>query len=69
MLFFWCAVLIFWCAGKEIESAVQTFAVSLPPYGESFDAFWQEFCSVLAEVLVLSTQCKNALLIPKKFSG
>jgi hypothetical protein len=59
MLFFWCAVQIFWCAGKNIfERAVQTFAASLPPfsvsfcylmtqvlppYGASFAALWHEF--------------------------
>jgi hypothetical protein len=52
---------------KKLEHAVKTFAVSFPPFGISlvpegtnFSYFWQEFCLVLAGVLVPSTKIFRA---------
>jgi hypothetical protein len=46
MKFFWCALQIFWYAGKNFFIAKYKL---LPPYGASFATFWLKFCSVLQE--------------------
>jgi len=46
MIFFWCAVQIFWCAGKKKLIAQYKL---LPAYGASFAPLSWKFCSVLQE--------------------
>jgi len=40
------------CRKKNFECGEQTFAASLPPFGESFATLWQEFCHLVAQVLL-----------------
>jgi len=55
MLFFAVQMILFWCAGKKIEFAVQTFATFwskfLPPYEASFAALWHKFCRLMLNFL------------------
>jgi len=52
------------CRKKIFDRAVQTFAASLPPYGASFAALQQEFCSAL----VPSTNKQSAVQKSVAFS-